>query len=487
MATLEKNFLDKEEIRITFLNILKDMIKYFPSKLFGLIGNAIVIPIYTNLLSTEQYGIYILAIAFLSFLCILFSDWIGLSGLRFFKQHEIKKDIPKYLSTLIGLLIINLFVMLIFSLACSHWFYDYFKIPYKIIYFVVVLIIPVAVRAMLFQILRAQIKPLSYTISTILNQIMTIAISICLIKAFHWGAYAMLTGMAVSITITDFILLYQSNIKEYFVFKKPKLHILLELFKYGIPLAITSISLWVINQSNRFVLNKIHGFGDVGYLGVAYGLTFSILSTIFVVITVAAYPRIINLYEENFDVRPIISKLTGYFIMITLPIVTVYALYSEQIVSFMANAKFHNAYVLIPYLSFSVFFFSLAEYTTLQYLLSKKTYLNTIIRLISAAIGFALNVYLIQKMGLVGLGIATLIGNFIYFVLSILVTVPGLNWQVPFRTFSKITLAYAISAIAYFTIFIKCKHSVFNIILIFCIYYFSYYIINRISHKFEKI
>src|SRR5574344_2586845 len=107
----QKSLLDKAALNITLENIFKDIVKYFPSKLCGLIGNAVVIPIYTNLLSTEQYGIYTLSIAFLSFLCIIFSDWVGLSGLRFFKRNELKEEITNYLSTLVGLLASNIVVM----------------------------------------------------------------------------------------------------------------------------------------------------------------------------------------------------------------------------------------------------------------------------------------------------------------------------------------------------------------------------------------
>ena len=52
-----------KEVAIPIRDILKDMLKYAPSKLFGLLGNAIIIPIYTNLLSPSQYGAYAIALA----------------------------------------------------------------------------------------------------------------------------------------------------------------------------------------------------------------------------------------------------------------------------------------------------------------------------------------------------------------------------------------------------------------------------------------
>ena len=81
------------EVALPMREIFKDMAKYTPSKIVGLLGNTVLVPIYTNLLTREEYGVYTVAIAVLSFLCIIFSDWVGLSGLRFFREHQLQNQI----------------------------------------------------------------------------------------------------------------------------------------------------------------------------------------------------------------------------------------------------------------------------------------------------------------------------------------------------------------------------------------------------------
>ncbi|MDD3236942.1 MAG: oligosaccharide flippase family protein [Candidatus Gastranaerophilales bacterium] len=483
--------ISREVTATSLKNMFVDMVKYSPSKICGLIGNTIVIPIYTTLLSTEQYGIYTLAISFLSFLCIIFSDWIGLSALRFFRHHEITDKMPKYLTTVLALLGMNLLIMFLLAplYTSTGWFYKFFSIPPKIIFSVLILVIPVAIRALFFQILRAQIKPNAFTISTILNQILTIGISIIFMKYVHTGAYSVLIAMGISILLIDFVLLYQSNITKYFKYMvktKPKFEIFTSLFRYGVPLSITSISLWAINQSNRFIMMHESGFKDVGLVGVSYNLTFSILMTFFVIITLAAVPRIINLYEDGIDVRPIISKLTEYYILISLPIIVLYSVYSKDIILLLANEKFIGAYVLIPFLAFSVFFLSLADYTTLQYSLSKKTYLNTIIRVISAIVGLGLNIILISKYGLLGLGVATLCGNILYFLLSIIVVVPNLEWQIPYKKISQILVCFIPAALIYYFVFNKLELIPLLEIISLLLIYYGTYISSQKFHKFIK-
>ena len=54
-----------------------------------------------DVLRNISYGVYVVSTAVLSFLCILFSDWVGLSGLRFFREHQLQDKISNYLSVLV--------------------------------------------------------------------------------------------------------------------------------------------------------------------------------------------------------------------------------------------------------------------------------------------------------------------------------------------------------------------------------------------------
>lgn len=471
---------NKEEEKIQLKAIFRDMLKYSPSKICGTVGNAVIVPVYTSLLPPEQYGLYSLSIAFLSFLCIIFSDWVGLSGLRFFRQAQMSEQIPKYLSVLVSILGMNLVAMFLMAFLCKDWFYSFFKITPTYLLCILILIIPVAIRALLFQLLRAQLKSIAFTFSTILNQILTILLSIFIIKVFHLGAMSLLLAMGISITITDIILIYQSNILQYFTMPKITFKVLLPIFLYGVPLAATSLSAWVINQNNKFIMNHISGFTEVGYVGVAYNVTLPLLMTIFSIITVAAIPRIIQMYESKIDVRPIISKFTGYYILISLPVVLIMCLYSKDFVAMLSDSTYHEAFRIIPYFALGTFFMGLADYTTLQYHLANKTYIEFIIKLISGITGIVLNLALIPKLGLEGVGIATLSANFLYYFLSAVIILPGLGLRYPAKTIFLMCLSFLPMAGGYYLM--QEANSVLPIvqmIILMIIFYAVYYVLNK--------
>ena len=446
MEYIENKELEEKEIK----GIFTDMIKYFPSKLCGMFGNMITVPIYTSLFSQEQYGLYTISIAMLSFLCIIFSDWVGLSGLRFFRLHQLEKDLPKYLTTLVMILTINMVLMFGLSFLCRHAMYSFFHVPFKYFLAVLVLIIPVAIRALLQQILRAQLKSISYSIATILNQFVTIGLTVFFAKFFHLGAASILLGMGVAITLIDILLLYQCDILKVFKFQKVEWKFIVPIIKYGIPVAATSLSAWIISQSNKIIMGGINGFTKAAFVGVGYGLTMPILMPLFAMITVAAIPRIINMYEAKIDVRPIITRIMGYYILLALPLIAIMSLYSMDFtVLLKTNAKFYEASVLVPWFSFGVFFLGLTDYTTLQYHLANRTDLEFIIKLVSGVIGVVLNLVLILKMGLIGAGIATFSANFIYFLLSVIVVLPDFHLKLPKHTLLRILFAAIPTAILF--------------------------------------
>lgn len=423
--------------------IKHDIVKYAPSKIVGVLANLMLIPLYTSLLKPSEYGLYMIAASTLSFLCILFSDWVGLAALRMFRENVLSDNIKSYFGTLVLLLGVNLTVMYASGFLTFGQICNFFKIPSDVLLMVFLLIIPVAVRCLLSQVLRAQIKPLSYTFSTIFNQFLTIVISVYCIKVWHMGAKALLFGMAGSIIVTDIIMFIQCNAFKSIDLKSTKVSILSAFYKYGLPIAMADLGLWIINQSNRFVLQHFKGSSLNGILGVGYNLTFSTILQVASIITMAAVPRLFQIYEGGAETKNILTKLTSYYMMIFSPIIFILFLYPQQVVSVFSNKSYSEAHIIIPFLAMSAFLYGLTEYTTIQYHLAKKTYITTIIRIIPGVLGLLLSIYLIPRIGLIGIGISTLTSYSLYFISSILINVKNLHWNPPYKDILKIFTALA--------------------------------------------
>jgi len=461
-----------------FLNtIYKDSLKYAPSKLIGTILNIFSVYIYTNLLLPKDYGLYMIATSVISFLAIIFSDWIGVSALRFFKKHFDSDNIQSYFSTVFLLLIINIAALYISAFIFLKPIESFFNIPRNFLFMVLALLIPIALRALLFQILRAQIKPLTYTFSVIFNQILTIIVAIILISKFNMDATAILAGMAISIIVVDILMLFQTKYYRSVHYEKIHFETLSGLYRYGLPIALSSIGIWLITQSNRFILQHFKGSYYNGQLGVGYNLTYSVMMPLFAIITLAAIPRLINRYEEGKNVEPYITKLTEIYFSYFFPVAMFLCIYPKQVLAFLANTNFSNAYIIIPFLAISAFCLGLTELTTLQYYLAKKTQIDMFIRLASGFVGIVLNLLLLPKYGLIAVGVSALFSQFFYLVLSSVIKIKSINWSFPIRAVLKSFLAILICiCISFVTKKLLPVSNIYIFILHIFIYIVVYYI-----------
>lgn len=447
-------------------NIGKDSLKYLPSKVLGTIMNLICVPIYTKLLVPEQYGLYQVAIAFLSLAAIIFSDWVGVAGLRFFKESESTCDIKHYFSTLLFLISSNLILMyglvFLFMDKISH----FFEMPEKTIIAVMIVLIPVAFRALLFQVLRAQILPMTYTIITIVNQFATIALSVYLIKHTHWGSLNILVSMAVSIAVVDVVLFIATKMYKYMTLRFIDKNSLISFYKYGFPIAIVGLGGWGISQSNKIILQHFHGSASNGFAGVGFDLTFSALFPLFSIITLAAIPRIINDYEEGKEVTGVITSIINYFFLAFLPVIVFMIFNARNIVLTFSNPKFIDAHILIPFLALSAFLSGLTDITTIQYHLAKKTYIQTVIRLIPSALGVLITILLLKYTSpsfiLYTIGISTLATQLLFFILSVTINIKGLEWKPDYRALSRIFTA---SFLAVMGVKLLSKYTISSIVI----------------------
>lgn len=463
----------------SFDNINKDIIKYIPAKVLGMIMNLVSVPIYTQLLLPGEYGLYGIAVGFLSFMAIVFSDWVGLSALRFFREYFKTDKIEQFFSSIIFLLLFNLLVMYILTFAFADKFINSFKLTGENFYLVLLLMIPVALRSLMFQILRSQIKPMLYTIVVTTNQFTTILAAVVFIKFLDVGSTGILLGMMVSIATIDIILILVCKLGRSSKINLISKDSIFSFYRYGIPVAATSLGMWIITQSNKFIMQYFKGAEYNAFTGVGYSLTFSLLFPLFAIITLAGIPRIINRYESGLDVRETITRLSGYFIMVFFPVVFLMCCFPEQIVLLFSNEKYIYSAQIIPFLAISAMFYGLTEYTVIQYHLIKKTYIHMLIKVLPNIFGIFLTIFLIQFFNddktLIAVGASALIAQLIYFIATLIFRVKDLNWIPPYKVIKNC----AISIVLGFLAMLIFNALIFKFIVFSLIYVFAMLKLSR--------
>jgi O-antigen/teichoic acid export membrane protein len=175
--------------------------------------------------------------------------------------------------------------------------------------------------------------------------------------------------------------------------------------------------------------------------------------------------KVIIVNSLNYAVQPLIYKLmnepnnkrfyskvltySGFAIMYLVIIISVFG---KELVMLLAQKKeYWDAYMVIPFLSFGLFFGSLRDtlFTGLSF--AKKSKVSAAITISSAVVNVLLNIVLIYYFHSIGAAVATLLAQFIYF--SLIWKYSQKYYFIPYETYKIFKIFMTGAALTMFALF----------------------------------
>jgi O-antigen/teichoic acid export membrane protein len=266
------------------------------------------------------------------------------------------------------------------------------------------------------------------------------------------GAFGYLLGYMISaliMIIPNFVIAFR-QISLVF-----NLSVVKDALIYTLPLVPHSLSAWVLELSDRSILQKYVPLGEIGIYSLGYQFG-SLLALLASAINSAWVPFLFRVYDqdpENASKR--VSQLITYYVMFLSFILLGLMLFVQNIVEVMASPAYHEAYHVTYWVLVGQFFMAL-YYIPVNFLfLKKKTQWVPVVTITSGLIDIILNFILIPKYGYIGAAWAGLISKLamlliVYFIASKFVNL--------FYEYRRITLSVVWAA---FLIFIGNQFSYF--------------------------
>ena len=202
-------------------------------------------------------------------------------------------------------------------------------------------------------------------------------------------------------------------------FAIPKLTHVREYLNYGLPLVPGSLSSWVVNSSDRYLIALFLGAAAVGYYSPGYtaGTTIAMISAPLATLLPAVLSKH---YDENniADIRTILSYSLKYYIGIALPCVFALSVLSKPILLVLTTQQIAtNGYLVTPFVAAGSALLGAYSLLVIVIALKKKTAIIGTIWALAAALNFGLNLVLIPYLGLVGAALTTFLAFLLAFVL----------------------------------------------------------------------
>ncbi|MGZ4849353.1 MAG: oligosaccharide flippase family protein, partial [Halobacteriota archaeon] len=180
---------------------------------------------------------------------------------------------------------------------------------------------------------------------------------------------------------------------------------------FSVPLIPASLSFFVVNEIDRYLIGIFLGTNYVAYYVPSYYLGLAI--ALFAMPFSAMAPVILaSHFDENElpVVRTVLKHSVKYFLAGALPVVFLLTFLSEPILLLLTTPQIASqGYLVTPFIALSALLLGLQLIFASVLVLAKKTGLLGTYWLIGAATNFSLNLFFIPHFGILGAAITTLI------------------------------------------------------------------------------
>ena len=386
--------------------LLKNTIWYTIGKIIPGITGFLLLPIYAEYLTTEQYGILQSMQVLIAILSICFTLATERSLFRIYYDYEKEDDKKVFLgnSFLIIAVISTVMLGLMFLLKdlvsqiyVNIPFNPYYRLALFNAYFLAFSQIPL----ILYQITGEAKK---FVILSISQFLLGVILILYFVLQVNLAAEGILKGQVIGnllmLPVFLFIIYKNSNFK---LDKK----IIKNILSFSLPMIPVLLSAWVLNMSNRIFIEKYVSLSEVGVFSFAFKIA-SIGVILLGALNTAFNPVFYKIANDNkIDTKLILKKYFNNYVLIIICICFFICFFSKEIILIFINKNYHSAIYLIPLVVLSILINQLGGLYNLMVYQEKKTVTMMVITIFAGLISIVLNIYLIESFQSFGAAWAT--------------------------------------------------------------------------------
>ena len=368
-----------------------------------------LLPVYTAVLSNEEYGVVDLLNTLTSLLLPIVTLQIEQGIFRYLIDcRENNEKQIKLITTIIRFMIIQSIACIVIFLCVSPFIHNEYK------YFLIANLLMGIFSSLLLQICRGLGDNATYAIGSFITGAFTVVLNVIFIVAFRWGAYGMLGATAISNFICAVYIFLKRKIYKYIKPKQFDKKILKEIIKYSVPLIPNMISWWIVSASDRTIISAVIGIAQNGIYSAAnkFSGVFTTLYSVFNLTWTESASININSEDRDEFFSKILDFVIRFFGCLCLGTIAV----MPFAFNILINEKFAEAYYQIPILILGSVFNILVSFVGSIYVAKKLTKEIAKTSIISAVINIFVNIALIKSIGLYAASISTVIAYALMFI-----------------------------------------------------------------------
>ena len=412
----------------------------------------LLVPLYTLYLSTGDYGTMDLITTTVSLLIPVFTLNIQDAILRFSLDDNYKKIDVLNQGIRINIIASTIFAICILIASLI----GILKLSSLYILFMYISFSCGAINNALQMYFKAEDKVKILVVSSIMQTLILCLGNIILLVVFKMGIDGYLLSMIIGNLIPIIFMISVGGIFKNNSVKENR-ELMKAMIHYSFPLVFNSISWWINNASDRYILTYMSGVAENGLYSVAYKVP-TILSTIQSIFYNAWSISAITEFDKD-DTDGFLGNTYSMFSFASVVSCSVIILFNIPISRFLYSNDFFEAWRFVPFLLVGTTFNGLALFEGCIFSALKKTKQISSTTVIGAIVNTIFNFILIYYFSALGAAAATLIGYITTWIMRTIIlrryVKIKVNWNIQFCSYLLLIIQSFLALDIYF-LFVQC-------------------------------
>lgn len=430
-----------------------------------------LLPVYTAVLSNEEYGVVDLLNTLTSLLLPIATLQIEQGIFRYLLDcRENKEKQTTLITTVSKFILVQSAICILIFLCASPFIHNEYK------YFLMANLLMGILSSISLQICRGLGDNKTYAVGSFITGALTVILNVIFIVAFKWGAYGMLIATAISNLLCAIYVFVKKKIYKYIDIKQNDKKLLKDIVKYSVPLIPNMISWWIVSASDRTIISAVIGVAQNGIYSAANKFS-GIFSTLYSVFNLTwTESASININSEDRDefFSKIFDFIVRFFGSLCLGTIAV----MPFVFGILVNEKFAESYYQIPILILGSVFNILVSFLGSVYVAKKLTKEIAKTSIIAAIINIVVNVALINQIGLYAASISTVIAYFAMFIYRWIDVKKYVSIKTNKTLIAVLSVSFLVAIITYYL-----KMKIISIVVLLAVIIIAIYI-NKDSAKY---
>lgn len=425
-------------------SFIKNTIIIFLSKFCTQFLSFFLLPFFTALLSTEEYGYFDLYSTYAWLLAIFLTLQLENGIFRFLiDKRENNSEIKKIITNGIIVILVQLLIFMSIYFICLK------ILKIKNIEYIFIMTLSTSLLNLMLQISRGLGKNIEYGLASIISGSSNVLLCILFIKYLSMKLLGIVLAYVFSNILASLFLIFKIKIYKYISFSVLSKNKIKELIKYSFPLIPNSISSWIMSISDKIMISFLLGVSFNGIYSIS--TKFSLLiSHIFNVFSLS-WTESASMSNNDEDRSIYFSKIINIVFLLCSFMCLLILAAMPIIFKILIKELYFDAYKYIPILicaSFFELFSILIGGVFIALKLPKEIATTTIL---GGIINILINIFFMKKYGLIIASLSTLI-SYIYIALARYLKISKyVKIKLNYFNFFIITIMYIIIVAFYYS------------------------------------